>query len=435
MDEPQVSRTDDAAGDSRSMRITYIHQYFTTPEMAGGTRSHDFARRLVEAGHEVNMITSATDGRRQGGWFVTDEASITVHWLPVRYSNAMSYRARMVAFMKFVIGASIRAASLKADVVFATSTPLTVAVPAVVAARWQRVPMVFEVRDLWPTVPIAMGALNNPLLRSTAKWLERWAYRNAESVVALSPGMRDGIVATGYPRERVAMIPNGSDLEGFKPDARKAAAFRAARPWLGDRPLLLYAGALGRANGVSWLVQLTRELVPLVPDLRVLVIGDGFERSSVEAAASDGGLLNTVFFMEPPVAKGDVAAAFCAADMTACLFIGRESLWTGSPNKLFDSLAAGTPVLINYGGWQASLLETRNAGLVVPSADPACSAQHVARILNSRDELVAMGERARALAEELFDRERHAHQLLSVLHTARHNRGEFAADVSEGNSR
>lgn len=416
------------------MKITYIHQYFTTPEMAGGTRSYDFARRFVEAGHEVNVVTAATDGRRRGGWFVTNEASINVHWLPVRYTNAMSYRERIWAFVNFMVAASIRAARLHADVVFATSTPLTVAVPAVVAARWQRVPMVFEVRDLWPTVPIAMGALGNPLLRAAARWLERWAYRNAESVVALSPGMRDGIVATGYPPERVATIPNGSDLEAFRPDTELAVSFRSARAWLGERPLLLYAGALGRANGVSWLVRLTRDLAPLVPDLRVLVIGDGLERSAVEDLARGCGLLDSVIFMEPPMAKRDVAAAFAAADVTACLFIDHESLWTGSPNKLFDSLAAGTPVLINYGGWQASLLATRGAGAVEASGNPTRAAQCVGELLASRDELDAMGKRARALAEELFDREKHVIQVLGVLAAAQRRQGERAASLTGGSS-
>ena len=145
------------------MRITYLHQYFNTPDMSGGTRSYEMARRLVARGHEVNMVTSwrTDDGRKKP--FETVEDGIRVQWLPVPYSNAMSYAQRLVAFGRFVVASTRRAAALPSDIVFATSTPLTIALPAVYAARRQRVPMVFEVRDLWPELPIAMGALRNPV--------------------------------------------------------------------------------------------------------------------------------------------------------------------------------------------------------------------------------------------------------------------------------
>ena len=138
------------------MRILYLHQYFNTPDMTGGTRSYEMALRLVRAGHEVHMITSErTPGIDRRGWRVEDVHGITVHWLPVRYSNRMTFARRLVAFAEFAWGAGRRAASLDTDLVFATSTPLTIALPGVYAARHHRIPMVLEVRDLWPTVPIA----------------------------------------------------------------------------------------------------------------------------------------------------------------------------------------------------------------------------------------------------------------------------------------
>ena len=175
------------------MRITYLHQYFNTPEMSGGTRSYEMARRLVAMGHEVNMITSWREDDGRKGWFETAEAGIKVHWLPVPYSNKMGFKERISAFFRFAWGAARKAASLPADVVFATSTPLTIALPGVYAARRQKAPMVFEVRDLWPELPIAIGALKNPFLQFMARQLELFAYRNSKAIVALSPGMRDGV--------------------------------------------------------------------------------------------------------------------------------------------------------------------------------------------------------------------------------------------------
>src|SRR5690554_339293 len=212
--------------------------------MSGGTRSYEMARRMVAAGHEVHMVTSIRNNdSNQKSWLSTDEAGINVHWYPVPYSNHMSFLQRIKAFFAFAFAAQKKAASLQGDVVFATSTPLTIALPAVFTARKLKVPMVFEVRDLWPEMPIAMGALKNPLLQWTAKKLEHWAYQNSAAVVALSPGMKEGVVKAGYPANRVAVIPNSSDNLEFRQDSETAKQFRSKRAWLGDRPLLIYAGA------------------------------------------------------------------------------------------------------------------------------------------------------------------------------------------------
>ena len=411
------------------MKITYIHQYFTTPEMVGGTRSFEFARRFVDWGHEVTVISAWTEPSAQRDWFVTNEAGVTVRWLPVRYANEMSYRQRMVAFIRFATSASAWAARTPADVVFATSTPLTVAIPGVRAARARRAPLVFEVRDLWPAVPIALGALGNPVLRWAAHRLERWAYRNSECVVALSPGMRDGVVAAGFPRERVAVVPNSSDLGAFD-DPSLGAVFRGRRPGLGERPLVLYAGALGRANGVHVLVDIAAALRETAPDIRFLIVGDGYDRDAVRAKARAANVLDTTLFIEDPLPKRDVMAAFAAADLTACLFIDAEPLWTGSPNKLFDSLAAGTPVFLNYGGWQADLIMESGAGVVSVGESAGAAAQRIEGFLRNTQQRSDAGRRAKTLALERFDRDDHARQVLRVLERAVDRKGEAAAEVT-----
>ena len=207
------------------MKITYIHQYFNTRDMSGGTRSYEMARRLVSMGHEVTMITSWRSSHVGTHWFETDESGIKVLWLPVKYSNHMSYAARVRAFFRFAFGAARKAASLPADVVFATSTPLTIAFPGIFAAKALNVPMVFEVRDLWPELPIAIGALKNSMLKYAAVRLERFAYNNSSRIIALSPGMRDGVVRSGYSENRVTVIPNSADLELFDPISTESDFF------------------------------------------------------------------------------------------------------------------------------------------------------------------------------------------------------------------
>ena len=161
------------------MRIAYVHQYFRTPQDSGGTRSYQIARRLVSAGHQVTIITTDPSSQRADrDWRISDEAGVQVHWLPVPYSNQMPFPQRIRAFFRFAWKSAFRAASVPADVVLATSTPLTIAIPGIATKLWQRIPLVFEVRDLWPELPIAVGALRSPVSKGLARLLE-WTDRAA----------------------------------------------------------------------------------------------------------------------------------------------------------------------------------------------------------------------------------------------------------------
>ena len=412
------------------MTIVYIHQYFSSPAMSGGTRSYEFARRLVHAGHEVHMVTSHRGDRPSRGWFTTLESGIRVHWQSVPYSNRMTYRQRLAAFLRFAFGASAKAGALACDVVFATSTPLTVAIPGVWAARRHRVPLVFEVRDLWPKVPIALGALKHPALRWAATRLERWAYANSEAVVALSPGMRDGVIEGGMAPERVAMIPNASDLAEFQVEPNGVRAFRESRPWLGDGPIVLYAGAFGRVNGVGWLVPVARHLLKIAPEVRVLLIGEGAERAEIEARATEAGVLGVNLFIEKPLPKVEIPAAFAASALAANLTIDVEALQDNSANKFFDALAAGVPVLLNGGGWQAELMERFGAGIVLWRVDANVAAERIASALSDADWRASASNAARRLAEERFDRDALAVKLERVLRAAASREGHLAAHIA-----
>jgi glycosyltransferase involved in cell wall biosynthesis len=403
------------------MRITYLHQYFNTPSMSGGTRSYEMARRLVAKGHEVNMITSWREDGGRKGWFETNEAGIRVNWLPVQYSNQMSYAERIKSFFRFAFVASNKAASLPADVIFATSTPLTIAFPGAYASLRKRVPMVFEVRDLWPELPIAMGALPNPVLRFGAKWLEKFAYGRSARVVALSPGMKEGVVRAGFPSERISVIPNSADLDLFDPTLSDFSSFRSGHPEIGDSPLIVYTGTMGRANGVDYLVRIAASSRSQGSPLQFVVVGQGSEEKKISAMAKELGVLGENFFMYPAVPKDKVPEIFAAADVTLSLMIDLKELWNNSANKFFDSLASGTPIAINYQGWQAELLEETRAGLVLPPNDSEEAARRLADFVVDAQRLQEGGKAARRLAEERFSRDMLCDQLEQVLLSAVEN--------------
>lgn len=415
------------------MKIIYLHQYFNTPKMSGGTRSYEMARRMVAAGHEVHMVSSyREESSPQKGWFQSTEAGITVHWYPVPYSNYMGFTKRIRAFLAFALAARKKALALDGDVIFATSTPLTIALPAVPAARKKNIPMVFEVRDLWPEMPIAVGALKNPLLRYVARRLEKWAYQNSAAIVALSPGMKEGVVRAGYSAERVAVIPNSSDNADFKHSDDAAERFRCEREWLGDSPLLVYTGTFGAVNGVGYMVDVATELLKRGSDIRILLVGDGSERSEVQQSAREAGVLDVNLFIEDKMPKREIAALLSAATVASALFIDLPEMRPNSANKFFDALASGTPVMLNYGGWMHELVQDHGCGLPLWQRSIYEVAAELDAKMHDNVWLEKAGCEARKLAEEYFDRDVLAGQLISVLKTVLSGEPEKSQNIAPG---
>jgi glycosyltransferase involved in cell wall biosynthesis len=278
--------------------------------------------------------------------------------------------------------------------------------------------MVFEVRDLWPAVPIAIGAIRNPLAKAAAKWLEKFAYRNASRIVALAPGMKDEIVARGYPRERVTVIPNGCDLEAYREHAA-AQRMRDTHEWLGARPLLVFTGTFGLVNGMDYLVRLAAGIRRIDDEVRIVGIGTGREFERTRDLARQLDVLDKNLFLLGQRRKDEVAAWVIAADMTIALFTGPEIVWRDAvQNKFFDSLAAGRPVANNFPGWQSKIAEEAGAGIILSATNLDQASRDVVRSLRDRDWLVRAGQAARQLAERRFDRDSLASDLDRVLRDA-----------------
>ncbi|WP_180170384.1 glycosyltransferase family 4 protein [Acinetobacter sp. YH12027] len=414
------------------MKIIYFHQYFNTPEMSGGTRSYEMARRLVAAGHEVHMITSWVNETDQKDWYITNEAGINVHWFPNYYNNKMSYIDRIKAFFRFAYHAAKKGKTFKdADIVFATSTPLTIALPAVSTAKKLNVPMVFEVRDLWPELPIAMGALKNKFTQKLAYLLESWAYKNSDSIIALSPGMREGIVKAGYPYNKIAVIPNSSDNELFEIDFSLVNNFRYKFDWLGERKLVVYTGTFGIINGVSYLVDLAEEVYKIDSEIRFLLIGAGAEFELVKEYARKKGVLNINLFIMESIPKKEIPIVLKAATLSTALFIDKPEMRANSANKFFDSLAAGTPILINYGGWMVDIIEHNNCGLVVWNKTIEQAAIDLVDFLMDESKLTQAVSNAKKLAQTQFDRDNLAVQFSNVLDFTLDKRSQSVSNITE----
>lgn len=392
------------------MRITYIHQHFVLPGEPGGSRPYEFARRMAVAGHEVTMIC----GRDEAMDKTVD--GIHVRRLAIPYRNEMSKRERIVSFFNFLVRASAVAARVPADVIYASSTPLTVAVPGIVAKFTQRAPLVAEIRDLWPEVPIKLGYLNNPVAIFLAKQLEKAFYAASSEVVALSPSMADGVKEVA-PKKRVTVIPNASDFERFDIPAEQRAAFRKEQGW-GDDVVAVYAGGFGMSYQLEWLVDLAAQLRrDGVENVRFVLLGQGSDSDALYQRAENAGLdADAMFLGRQP--KEDVAKYVSAADIALSPLRDDPCLEGNSLNKVFDAMAASRPVVFNHGGWLEEAATEHDAGWRL-SRDIPTAAKRFAEIISDRDEMRAAGQRNRELGEKRFARDSLYNQLIEVLNRVR----------------
>ena len=400
------------------MRLLYFHQHFATPQGSSGTRSYEFARALIARGHQVTMICGAHklsgldlpyDEAR--GWHRGNVDGIDVISLPLAYSNRDSLVRRGLAYVRFALRSVRLALTLDCDLVFATSTPITAVIPGL-AAKWLRgKPFVFEVRDLWPELPRALG-LRNPFLLGGMSLLEFLGYRSADACIGLSPGIVEGIRSRADERQSVAMIPNGSDLNLFHP-AKRA---RLTLPGIGPDDFVAgFTGAHGVANGLDALLDVATELKRRGDTLvKLAFIGDGKEKERLAAKATELGLTNCLFF--PPVPKSELGAITASLDCGLMVLRDVPAFYRGtSPNKFFDYIAAGIPVVNNYPGWLAGLITEHRCGIVVPPGNVAAFADALQRLAANPAGRSAMGVAARGLAEKEFARPLLADRFIAAL--------------------
>lgn len=391
------------------MKILYLHQYFCTPKTIGGTRSYEMGRRLAKAGHEVIILTSSAylgkSWAPKPGWHSHKLDGIRLEVLHVPYSNEMPFHTRIKMFFKFALAATWHVRKFKADIVFATSTPLTITIPAIAAKFWHRIPMVFEVRDLWPELPIAIGALKNPLSKIGAKSLEWLAYHASAHVVALSPGIASGVMKRGIPVSKISIIPNSCDIELFDIPSERGKWVRNQLGLKPNQPLIVYVGSFGLINGLEYLLSVASFIRDIAPEITFLLVGSGAEKDKLTAKAKQLGILNKNLWIWPPKPKIKIPDILAASTLATSIVIPLKATWKNSANKFFDTLAAGKPVAINYGGWQADLLKKSGAGIVLSPSHHQSAAHQLLEFIREEKSLEKASKAARNLAYKKFNRD------------------------------
>lgn len=402
------------------MHVLYFHQYFNTPRSAGGTRSYEMAQRLLQRGHKVTMVCvsqgqnkdlelsgSDKDLFRRG---VVD--GIDIIQFNLEYSNHQSLLQRAWLFICYAVVSIYFALTLDYDLVFATSTPLTAGIPGIFAKLLRRKPFVFEVRDLWPELPRAMGVVTNPFVLAGMSILELMAYRMASSCIGLSPGIKEGIARRSSKGKKVNMIPNGCDLDIFVPGDREKLELPGITP---DDCVAVFTGAHGIANGLHAVLDAAKILKERNrKDIKLFFIGDGKLKPDLIARSQREELRNC-FFLDP-MPKVKLGKIVSCADVGLMILDNIPAFYYGtSPNKFFDYIASGLPVLNNYPGWLAEMISKYNCGIAVPPGDPHAFADALCRLADSRHDRPILSKNARSLAEKYFNRDLLANQFVDFL--------------------
>ena len=411
------------------MHILLIHQVFAAINEPGGTRHHEFARQLTRRGHRVTIIASQVSyltGRTvgDGGWLTREVDDAGVEILRCRnYSGwHRSFLHRMLSFLSFMavsFWTGLRVANV--DLVWGTTPPIFQAVTARWIAGLKRKPFLLEVRDLWPSFAVAVGVLTNPLLIGLSEWLERGLYRRADRVVVNSPGFIEHVRSRGA--QQVEVVPNGVDLAMFERIKKDQSLRRELG--LSEGFLVIYAGAHGMSNDLRTVLK-AAELLQSEEDIHFVFLGDGKEKTNLMALAESMKLRNLHFL--PSIPKDQIASTLVQADAGLAILLAVDAYRTTYPNKVFDYMAAGLPVVLAIDGVIRQVVEGAGAGLFAQPGDPEAIAETVKRLATDPALAEQLGKAGRRCVEGDFDREHLASKMALIMETIAVNGKGRASD-------
>lgn len=397
------------------MKIVYFYQYFGTPKGGWSTRVYELAKRWIAAGHKVTVVTSLYDkSDLKASGLVSRQTieGIDVVVINVKISNKHSFIYRVYTFLMFAFLSTYYAFKLKYDLAIASSGPITIGLPGLVAKKIRRKPMVFEVRDLWPEGAIQLGLLKSAKSQRLAYWFENKCYQAASAIVALSEGMSSSIKER-YGLKNVFVIPNASDNQLF--DNQTIPLKLPA--WAENKLIFVYAGSLGLMDNCAQIINAAGTLdVALREKIIIVFLGEGAEKKELEEKVLKENWHHVKFLGLKP--KEEVVGWLKSATAAFLVFKNVPVLNTSSPNKMFDAFAAGLPIIQTTQGWIKDIIQKYNCGITVEPDAPQQMAEAI-QILASdkalRDEKAC---NAKKVAQEIFDRDKLAADMLNILQDA-----------------
>lgn len=381
------------------MKILYFYQYFSTPKGSWGTRVYEFGKEWVKQGHSLTVVTSVySKSDISSSRFIDTQyfEGIEVKIINVRVDNKFSFFRRILGFLVYSFVATYFALTIKCDRVIASSGPITVALPGLIAKILMRRKFIFEVRDLWPQGAIELGVLNNLIFKKLAFWIERTTYRNCDLIVALSPGMIGNINERYNLGYKCIAIPNTVDLALFSNSDK--SNFKTP-----DYSYAIYTGNIGDVNNSLWLLDAAKELkIRGITNIKILMVGDGTLKESIKLTIDMENIDSLILLDLMP--KCELVPLIQNALVSLVPLKGTPILNTSSPNKFFESLGAGTFVIQNTNGWMCKFLKENKVGVTIEPNDHEALVNELIRINGlSKEEKLVIKNRCIEVAKQ-FDK-------------------------------
>ena len=402
------------------MHCLLIHQVFVGPENVGGSRHFELGCLLAKQGNEFSVVTSNLDyitgkPRAQGlppGVDVSPgRIEVVQAWTPAVIHKSFVWR--VLAFLTFMVTSVVQALKIhNVDLVMGTSPPIFQSVSAWFVALVKRRPFLFEVRDLWPEFAIDMGVLKNPLLIWISRRLEAFLYKRAQHILVNSPAYRDYLLDKGIADTKISVVPNGVDPREFEPNDR-GAGYRGELGIPEDVFVAAYVGALGMANDIPTILRAAGRLKEVEPEIQFLIVGDGKERPTLEETVRRECLDNVRILGAVP--KRRVPEVLAAANVCLATLMDIPMFRTTYPNKVFDCMAAGRPIVLGIDGVIRKVVEDAGGGIFVQPGDDRAVADAILQIHADPTAADRMGGNARAFVEEHFDRRQQSTAFVQVL--------------------
>lgn len=400
------------------MRVLYVSQYFVSADQAGGVRHWQHTRALARAGHHVSVVTTYVTHKERTVPERYRGRKVVREWDPAGLEMWRTYstpgygrdlRSRIASYGTFALWSAVagmRAA--RPDVILASSPSLPSAAAAAAIAKLRRARFVLEVRDLWPDSAIEMGLVKDRKTIAVARAMERFCYRRADRIIALTEGIRDGMIALGVPAGKIELITNGVDLE-IGGDAAPARDPRIPD----DTVVAMYVGAHGTYSSLGTLLD-AAELLRDVPRARIVLVGSGDQKEGLVQDAARRGLDNVVFV--DPVPKREVPSWLARADICILPYQDRELFAGALPNKIFDYLGASRPIIASAPhGEVTAVVEAAGCGLCTPPEDAPALAGAIRELADDPARRAEMGARGRAYALEHYDRRALAQRFVTAV--------------------
>ena len=404
------------------MHILFLTDNFPPETNAPATRTHEHAKRWVQAGHEVTVITGVPNfpsgqihaGHRNRPWQeeTVDGVRLIRVWTYITANEG--FLKRTLDYISFMVTGGIAGLFVKRpDVVVATSPQFFNALGGCLLSIARRRPFVFELRDLWPDSISAVGAMQEGMAIRFLRRVEYWLYRRAARIVSVTHSFRDILVRNGIAADKIAVVPNGVDLQDFTPGPKPADLERQLG--LTGKFIAAYVGTIGMAHGLGTILDAAEQLKRR-DDIAFVLVGTGAEHAKLESEARTRGLTNVHFV--GAVGKTQVKSYWRLCDAALVLLRDLPLFQHVIPSKLFEAWGTARPVILGVRGESAGIVKAADGGVVIPPEDAAALAEAVQRMADRPQEARDYGLAGRKHVEREYDREDLATRMLAVLKDA-----------------